>query len=40
LNVIADTDDVERVTIAVNGEPTGLTDRSAVCRRWKQVLGI
>jgi predicted chitinase len=40
INAIADTDDVERVTIAVNGGLNGLAERQAALQRIKTELGI
>ena len=40
LNAIADSDDVEKVTTAVNGGLNGLADRKARLNKIKQALGI
>ena len=40
LNAIADSDNVRKVTTAVNGGLNGLPDREARLQRVKQALGI
>jgi predicted chitinase len=40
INAIADTDNLTKVTIAVNGGTNGLTDREARLKRIKKELGI